>query len=376
MKIPFNIPYISGNEVTYINEVIQEKVFSSPGKFSKMCENKLSELTGCDNIRLTTSCTSALELAALAIDLKAGDEVILPSYTFVSSANAFALRGSKLVFVDINPKTMCLDETLLDKAITKKTKAVILVHYAGLTENIEQIVETCKKNNIFLIEDAAQSIDSYYKNKHLGTYGDVGCFSFHDTKNIHCGEGGAILVNNVELVEKIDIILEKGTDRKKFLEGKISNYSWKSLGSSYGLSEINAAFLYGQLQNLSLVTEVRKELYALYQKGLHLLKEKGLIDFPETTNDNNAHIFFIKVKNKAVRDKLISFLNQSEISAYFHYSPLHLCEMGYNYVYINSGNDFSKIESEKIVRLPLFYCLEKTQINSICNSIKLFFEVI
>lgn len=374
MKIPFNIPYISGNEVTYINEVIQEKVFSSPGKFSRMCEEELSNLTGCDNIRLTTSCTSALELAALAIDLKAGDEVILPSYTFVSSANAFALRGAKLVFVDINPKTMCLDETLLNKAITSKTKAVVLVHYAGLTENIEKIVEFCKKNKLFLIEDAAQSIDSYYQNKHLGTFGDVGCLSFHDTKNIQCGEGGAILINNAKLVEKVDIILEKGTDRKKFLEGKISTYSWKSLGSSYGLSEINAAFLYGQLQSLSLVTKTRKELYTLYQNKLQPLKEKGLIDFPETTNNHNAHIFFIKVKNKKVRDELISFLNQSGVSAYFHYSPLHSSEVGQHYSFINTRNDFSKEESEKIVRLPMFYQLEQNNISSILSYIKQFFE--
>lgn len=376
MKIPFNIPYISGNEVTYINEVIQEKVFSSPGKFSRMCEEELSNLTGCKEIRLTTSCTSALELSALAIGLKPEDEVIIPSYTFVSSANAFALRGANLVFVDINPKTMCLDETLLEKALTKKTKAVVLVHYAGLAENIEKIVEFCKKNNLFLIEDAAQSIDSYCQNKHLGTFGDVGCLSFHDTKNIHCGEGGAILINNSKLVEKIDIILEKGTDRKKFLEGKISTYSWKSLGSSYGLSEINAAFLYGQLQSLKSVTNTRKELYSLYQKGLQPLKEKGLIDFPEPTNNHNAHIFFIKVKNIDVRDKLISNLSQSGVSAYFHYSPLHLSDMGIKYKFISSGNDFSKIESERVVRLPLFYGLEKNNVELVCNRIKSFFEVI
>jgi len=376
LKIPFNIPYISGNEVTYINEVIQEKVFSSPGKFSSMCEEELSNLTGCKEIRLTTSCTSALELSALAIGLNPEDEVIMPSYTFVSSANAFALRGAKLVFVDINPKTMCLDETLLEKALTKKTKAVVLVHYAGLTENIERIVEFCKKNNLFLIEDAAQSIDSYHQNKHLGTFGDVGCLSFHDTKNIHCGEGGAILINNSKLVEKIDIILEKGTDRKKFLEGKISTYSWKSLGSSYGLSEINAAFLYGQLQSLKLVTNTRKELYDLYQKGLRPLKEKGLIDFPESTNNHNAHIFFIKVKNIDVRDKLISNLSHSGVSAYFHYSPLHLSNMGIKYKFISSGNDFSKIESERVVRLPLFYGLEKNNVELVCNRIKSFFEVI
>lgn len=374
MKIPFNIPFISGNEVTYLNEVIHKKVFSSPGKFAKKCENELSKITGCSDIRLTTSCTSALELAALAIDLKAGDEVILPSFTFVSSANAFALRGAKLVFVDINPKTMCLDETLLEKAITPKTKAVVLVHYAGLTENIEKIVEFCKTHQLFLIEDAAQSIDSYYKNQHLGTFGDLGCFSFHDTKNIHCGEGGAILINNKSLLEKVDIILEKGTNRAAFLAGEIDNYTWQSLGSSYGLSEINAAFLFAQLQELKTVTKKRKALYSLYQNQLKPLKEKGLIDFPETDNNHNAHIFFIKVENESKRDALINHLKKQGVSAYFHYSPLHLSEMGKDYQYISSEKDFSASESERIVRLPLFYGLAEIQSKFIHHNINIFFS--
>ncbi|PKP44384.1 MAG: dTDP-4-amino-4,6-dideoxygalactose transaminase [Bacteroidetes bacterium HGW-Bacteroidetes-12] len=374
LKIPFNIPFISGNEITTINEVIQEKVFSSPGKFAKKCEQELSKITNCSDIRLTTSCTSALELAALAIDLKAGDEVILPSFTFVSSANAFALRGAKLVFVDINPKTMCLDETLLEKAITTRTKAVVLVHYAGLTENIERVVEFCKTHNIFLIEDAAQSIDSYYNNQHLGTFGDLGCFSFHDTKNIHCGEGGAILINNKSLLEKVDIILEKGTNRAAFLAGEIDNYTWQSLGSSYGLSEINAAFLFAQLQELKTVTKKRKALYSLYQNQLQPLKEKGLIDFPKTANNHNAHIFFIKTKDLVFRNKLITHLESNGISAYFHYSPLHLSEMGKQYHYVNSGKDFSKEESEKLVRLPLFYGSTESDVELVCDGVKQFFS--
>ncbi len=374
MKIPFNIPYISGNEVTYIQEVIQEKVFSSPGKFAKKCEKELSTLTGCSEIRLTTSCTSALELTALAIDIKFGDEVILPSFTFVSTANAFALRGAQLVFVDINPKTMCLDETLLEKAITSKTKVVVLVHYAGLTENIEKVVELCKTHRIFLIEDAAQSIDSYYKNQHLGTFGDLGCFSFHDTKNINCGEGGAILINNKSLMEKVDFILEKGTNRKTFLAGGIDNYTWQSLGSSYGLSEINAAFLYAQILELKNVTKKRKELYSLYQKCLKPLKEKERIDFPTTKNNHNAHLFFIKVESKKLRNELINYLNKSEISAYFHYSPLHLSKMGKQYPFISSGNDFSEAESERIVRLPLFYGLTENDVEIVLNIVNKYFE--
>ena len=369
MKIPFNIPFISGNEVTYINEVIREKAFSSPGKFSKKCETELSKITKCKEIRLTTSCTSALELAALVIDLKAGDEVILPSFTFVSTANAFALRGATLVFVDIDSKTMCLDAKLLEKAISTKTKAVVLVHYAGLTENIEKIVEICKTNHLFLIEDAAQSIDSYYKNQHLGTFGDIGCFSFHDTKNIHCGEGGAILINNQTLVEKIDVVLEKGTNRKKFLEGEIDNYTWQTLGSSYGLSEINAAFLYAQLQELKNVTKKRRAIYSLYQKLLLPLKENGLIDFPISENNYNAHIFFIKVESKKLRNELINYLKESKISAYFHYSPLHLSEMGKYYPFVSSKKDFSTTESEKIVRLPLYYALTENEVELVYNGV-------
>jgi len=375
LKIPFNIPFISGNEVTYINEVIENKRFSYSGVFSKKCELELSKITGCKTVRLTASCTSALELAALAINIKEGDEVIVPSFTFVSTANAFALRGVKLVFVDINPKTLCLDENLLEKAITPKTKAIVLVHYAGLTENIEKIVETCKKNNLFLIEDAAQSIDSYYQNQHLGTFGDVGCFSFHDTKNIHCGEGGAILINNKNLLEKVDIILEKGTNRAAFLAGEIDNYTWQSLGSSYGLSEINAAFLFAQLQELKTVTKKRKAFYSLYQNLLKPLKEKGFIDFPETDNNHNAHIFFIKLENESKRDALINHLKKQGISAYFHYLPLHLSEMGKQYKYIKSEKDFSASESEKIVRLPLFYGLTKNEIELVGKGIKQFFTV-
>lgn len=371
MKIPFNIPFVSGDEVTYINEVIANKSFSYPGFFSKKCELELSVITGCNTVRLTASCTSALELAALAIDVKEGDEVIVPSFTFVSSANAFALRGAKIVFVDIHPKTMCLDENLLEKAISPKTKAVVLVHYTGLIENIERIVEICKSNNIYLIEDAAQSIDSYYSNQHLGTFGDIGCISFHETKNIQCGEGGAILINNKKLVDKVDIILEKGTNRKQFLEGRVDNYTWQSLGSSYGLSEINSAFLLAQLSKLKSITKKRKEHYVHYQKLLLSLKEEGWIDFPETTNNHNAHIFFIKVKNKVVRHNLINHLKQSEINAYFHYFPLHLSDKGRQFLFVNSEKDFSKSESEKMLRLPLYYGMTKAKIELVTSLINL-----
>ncbi len=370
MKIPFNIPFVSGSEVTYINEVIANKSFSYPGVFSKKCELELAKITGCESIRLTASCTSALELAALAIDIKEGEEVIVPSFTFVSSANAFALRGARLVLVDVNPNTMCLDEGLLEKAITSKTKAIVLVHYAGFTENIEKIVELCNVNNIFLIEDAAQSIDSYYKNKHLGTFGDIGCISFHDTKNIQCGEGGAILINNKTLIEKIDVIIEKGTDRKAFLAGKVSEYTWKTLGSSYGLSEINSAFLLAQLQELPIVTQKRKTLFNLYKENLEPLKNLQLIDFYESANNHNSHIFFIKLEDALQRNELSIFLQKNGIAAHSHYSPLHLSDRGRNYPYFCSTNDCSKRESDRLLRLPLYFDLEKEHIIKLIDTLK------
>lgn len=374
MKIPFNIPYISGNEVNYINDVIKTQSYSSAGKYNELCEEELTLLTKCENVRLTGSATAALEIAALAIDIQPGDEVIIPSFTYVTTASAFVLRGAKIVFVDINPNTMCLDDELLEKAITSKTKAIVLVHYAGFTSNINNIVQLCEKENIFLIEDAAQSIDSYYENQHLGTFGDFGCISFHDTKNIHCGEGGALLVNNKTLLSKIDVIIEKGTNRKDFLLGNEGTYSWKDLGSSYGLSEISAAFLLAQLKQVKKVTAKRKALYALYQEKLKPLKDKNKIDILTHENNHNAHIFFIKVKDKKERNNLIDFLETKGVAAYFHYLPLHLSNMGSKYTFVNNDADFSLQESERLVRLPLYYKLSDEYMDIIVSCIQDFFS--
>lgn len=373
MKIPFNIPYISGNEVNYINDVIKAQSYSSAGKYNKLSEEELTSLTKCENIRLTGSATAALEIAAIAIGIKEGDEVILPSFTYVTTASAFVLRGAKIVFVDINPNTMCMDDNLLEEAITSKTKAIVLVHYAGFTSNINKIVQLCKKENIFLIEDAAQSIDSYYENQHLGTFGDFGCISFHDTKNIHCGEGGALLINNKTLLNKVDVIIEKGTNRKDFLLGNEGTYSWKGLGSSYGLSEISAAFLLAQLKEVKKVTDKRKELYDLYQEKLRPLKEGGKIDFLLHENNHNAHIFFIKVKDKSERNKLIDFLGSKNIAAYFHYLPLHLSDMGNKYLFIKNDTDFSFYESERLVRLPLYCQLQAEDVKIVTELINSFY---
>lgn len=374
MDIPFNIPYVSGNEVNYINDVIKEESYSSGGKYNLLCEEELSILTKCENVRLTGSATAALEIAAIAIDIQPGDEVILPSFTYVSSANAFVLRGAKLVFVDINPDTMCLDETLLEKAITTNTKAVVLVHYTGFTSNINRTVEFCRKHNVYLIEDAAQSIDSYYENQHLGTFGDFGCISFHDTKNIHCGEGGALLINNRDLLEKVDVILEKGTNRKDFLKGIEGTYTWKGLGSSFGLSEISAAFLYAQLKEVKKVTKQRIEWYDLFQKLLVPLKEKKLIDFPICINKHNAHIYFLKVKDNKERERLTGFLKSKGIAAYFHYLPLHLSDMGDEFNFVMDNSDITSIESERLIRLPLFYNLSVEKIKYVADQLNLFYS--
>jgi len=374
LKIPFNIPYVSGNEVSYINQVIKEENYSSGGKFNKLCEEELEKITGCNDVRMTNSCTSSLEIAAIAINLQPGDEVILPSFTFVSTANAFALRGAKLVFVDINPTTMCLDEELLEKAVSNKTKAVVLVHYTGFTSNFKKVKTFCEKHNLYLIEDAAQSIDSYSNNKHLGTYGDMAGFSFHDTKNIQCGEGGALLVNNKSLLEKVDIILQNGTNRKDFLLGHESTYTWKGLGSSFGLSEVNAAILYAQLKELKKVTKRRVEIYSQYSEALLPLKEKGKIDFPVQKEGHNAHIFFIKARSKEERNSLIDYLKSKGIAAYFHYLPLHLSSMGNQYSYINSEFDFTLQESEKLVRLPLFYSLSDNEVSEVVSYVNQFYH--
>ncbi len=373
MKIPFNIPYISGNEVSYINDVIKAESYSFGGIYAAMCEKELTQLTGCPSVRMTNSCTSALEIAALAIDIQPGDEVILPSFTFVSTANAFVLRGANLVFVDINPETMCLDENLLEKAVSEKTKAIVLMHYTGFTSDLKKVKSFCKKHHLFLIEDAAQSIDSYVNNQHLGTFGDLGCISFHDTKNIHCGEGGALLINNKDLADKIDVILQNGTNRKEFLKGIASTYTWKGLGSSYGMSEINASFLMAQLKEIKKVTQRRLELYKIYEKCLSPLKEKGLIDFPNQPPQHNAHIFFIKLKNQKQRNDLAAYLQKNDIVAYFHYLPLHLSEMGKNYQFI-SENNFTQKESERLIRLPMYFNLSEEYIEIVVNGIQEYFS--
>ena len=355
--IPFNIPYISGDEAQFIEEAIQGRNLAGDGHFTKKCQQFLGDFTKSPSVLLTSSCTHALELSALLCDIQPGDEVIMPSFTFVSSANAFALRGAKIVFVDIRPDTMNINENLIEAAITKKTKAILLMHYAGVTCAMNEIMAIAKKHQLFVIEDAAQCIDAHYHEKHLGTIGHLGTFSFHSTKNIHCGEGGALLINDKRLIERAEIIREKGTNRKSFLRGEVDKYSWVDIGSSYLMSELNAAFLYAQLLKVKEVTRKRMELWNTYFQHF----SKTDMETMNIVSGHNGHIFYLKCKNKEERTELIQFLKNNQINSVFHYVPLHSSLAGEK-AGIFYGNDIHTTrESEKLLRLPLYYDLENPE---------------
>ncbi len=318
-KIPFNKPLCSKSQANNLLKVISNRHYSGDGPFTKQCHEWLDKHFK-NKCLLTTSCTHALEMSALICGIGKGDEVIMPSYTFVSSANAFVLRGAKIVFVDINPKTMNMDESLVEKAITKKTKAIVAVHYAGISCDMDKLMRIKKKYKLFLIEDAAQAIGSTYKNKKLGTLGDFGCLSFHETKNIHCGEGGALIVNNRRFFELAEVIREKGTNRSQFFRGKVDKYRWISVGSSYLPSEFNAAYLLPQLHKLDIITKKRKKLWSRYYQNLSKHKAMSLPSLPGYSS-HNAHTFYIKLVCPEQRKHLISYLSKMGINATFHYIP-------------------------------------------------------
>lgn len=356
--IPFNVPFISGEEEKYIKEAIRSKNLAGDGYFTKECQSFLGSFTKSDDVLLTSSCTHALELSALLCDIQVGDEVIMSSFTFVSSANAFVLRGAKIVFVDIHPDTMNINENLIEAAITQHTKAILVMHYAGVACAMKKIMTIAQKHGLFVIEDAAQCIDSYYHKKHLGTIGHLGAFSFHSTKNIHCGEGGALLINDERLVKRAEIIREKGTNRKSFIRGEVDKYSWVDIGSSYLMSELNAAFLYAQLQQATIVTKKRLAFWKTYNNNLKETKPKKIGDGFQ----HNAHLYFIKCKNIKERSKLITFLKKRKISTVFHYVPLHSSKKGIETGRFNGDDLFTTKESERLLRLPLYYDLEDIEL--------------
>ncbi len=374
--IRFNIPPYVGKEEEYMKEAIESHKICGDGQFTKMCNEWIEEHTGTEKALLTTSGTQALEMAALLADIQPGDEVILPSYTFVSTANAFVLRGAKLVFVDIRPDTMNIDEKLIEDAITDKTKAIVPVHYAGVGCEMDTIMDIAKRHNLIVVEDAAQGVNAYYKGRALGSIGDYGCFSFHETKNYSMGEGGAILINNEKQVEDAEIIREKGTDRSRFFRGQVDKYTWVSIGSSFLPSDINAAYLMAQLEMAEEINENRLASWNRYNEGLADLAKDGVIELPYIPEgcQHNAHMFYIKTKDMEERKKLIAFLKEREIAAVFHYIPLHSAPAGLKYGRFHGEDRYTTKESERLLRLPMYYNLEESDQEKVMDAIHTFYR--
>jgi len=375
--IMFNVPPFVGKEQQYIKEAIENnQKICGDGPFTKKCSLWFENKFNTPKALLTTSCTHALEMAAILADIKPYDEVIAPSYTFVSTVNAFVLRGAKIVFVDIRPDTMNIDENLIEGAITDKTKAIVPVHYAGVSCEMDRIIDIAKRHNLYVIEDAAQGVMSTYKGKALGTIGDFGCYSFHETKNYTMGEGGAILIQNKSFIERAEIIREKGTNRSKFFRGQVDKYSWIDIGSSYLPSELNAAYLYAQLEEAEKINNSRLEIWNTYYQELNKLADEELIGLPHIPNncEHNAHMFYIKCKDLEERTELINYLKENDILAVFHYIPLHSSEAGLKYGRFHGEDKYTTKKSERLVRLPLYYGLEKEKVNYISDKIYKFYK--
>lgn len=375
-KISFNIPPYIGNEDNYIMKAISNHKISGDGEFTKKCNAKLEEMTGTEKALITTSGTAALEMAAILADIQPGDEVIMPSYTFVSTANAFVLRGAKIVFVDIRPDTLNIDEKLIEDAITDKTKAIVPVHYAGVGCEMDTIMDIAKRHNLCIIEDAAQGVNAFYKGQALGSIGDFGCFSFHETKNYSSGEGGAIIVNNEKDVERAEIIREKGTNRSKFFRGQVDKYTWVDMGSSYLQSELNCAYLYAQLEDPSIINDDRLASWKLYDEMLTPLAQQGKIELPFAPEEctHNAHMYYIKVKDLDERTKLIAYLKENGIGAVFHYIPLHTSLAGQKFGRFHDEDKYTTKESERIIRLPMYYGLKNNDVEFVCETVRGFFK--
>jgi dTDP-4-amino-4,6-dideoxygalactose transaminase len=375
--ILFNKPPFIGNEEKYILESIRSDKISGDGKFSKKCQKWFEEKLGCKKALLTTSCTHALEMAAILLDIKEGDEVIMPSYTFVSTANAFVLRGAKIVFVDIRPDTMNIDETKIEQAITEKTKAIVPVHYAGVACEMDTIIDIANRHSLFVVEDAAQGMMSSYKGKPLGTIGHFGAFSFHETKNYtSAGEGGLLIINDDRFLEGAEIIREKGTNRSQFFRGMVDKYSWVDIGSSYLMNDVSAAYLWGQLEKADEINNNRLSSWQKYYDGLKELEDKEFIELPTIPDAcvHNAHMFYIKVKDLEIRTVLLEYLKENNILAVFHYVPLHLASAGLKFGKFDSIDKFTTKESERLIRLPMYYGIGDKQIEYIIKKIGEFFN--
>ena len=375
--INFNVPPVAGKELIYLEEAIRSKKICGDGAFTKRCSKWLEEQTGSERVLLTTSCTHATELAAILADIKPGDEVIMPSYTFVSTADAFVLRGAKAVFVDIRPDTMNIDETLIEDAITEKTRAIVPVHYAGVSCEMDTICEIAKRHNLYVIEDAAQGVMATYKGRPLGTIGDYGCYSFHETKNLSMGEGGALLIKDRENVLRAEIVREKGTNRSQFFRGEIDKYTWMDAGSSYLPSELNAAYLWAQLEDAQKIYDDRMRSWNLYYEQLKPLADERRIELPVIPEGcvHNAHMFYIKTKDLEERSDLIFFLKGKQINSVFHYIPLHSSPAGKRLGVFHGEDKYTTKESERILRLPLYYGLNEDQVKMVTDSIYEYFKL-
>ncbi len=374
--IHFNVPPVVGNELQYMEEAIKNRKICGDGIFTKKCSAWMEEKTGTAKALLTTSCTHAIEMSAILSNIQPGDEVIMPSYTFVSTADAFVLRGAKVIFVDIRPETMNIDERLIEEAVTERTKAIVPVHYAGVACKMDEICDIAKRHNLFVIEDAAQGVMSFYKGRPLGTLGDYGCYSFHETKNYSMGEGGALLIKDPKNIERAEIIREKGTNRSKFFRGQIDKYTWMDAGSSYLPSDLNAAYLWAQLEKAEEIRNDRMASWNLYNELLKELEEEGYIRLPEIPEEctHNAHMFYIKTKDLEERQNLISFLKAKGVGAVFHYIPLHSAPAGKKYGEFFGKDIYTTSESERLLRLPLYYKLSNDSIEKIVEAIKEFYK--
>lgn len=374
--INFNEPILMENTFAYVREAINSKKLSGDGEFTKRCSFWLERWCASGHVFLTTSCTHATEMAAILAGIQPGDEVILPSYTFVSTADAFVLRGAKVKFVDIRPDTMNMDENKIEDAVTEKTKAIIPVHYAGVGCEMDAIMEVAKRHSLLVIEDAAQGVMSTYKGRALGAIGDYGCYSFHETKNYSMGEGGAIVVKDGSKVELAEIIREKGTNRSKFFRGQVDKYTWVEAGSSYLPSELNAAYLWAQLEKAQEIYNRRMHIWNLYKEGLASLEAAGKVSLPYIPKEcsHNAHMFYIKAKDLKERTSLISFMKARGISTVFHYVPLHTAPAGKKYGEFVGEDRFTTKESERLVRLPLFYGMKEVDVERVISGIMEFYK--
>ena len=390
--ISYNVAPFTDKVFEYMQDAVNNKKICGDGKYTKFCNRWFEVRTGSPKVMLTTSCSHALEMAALLLDIKPGDEVIMPSFTFVSTANAFVLRGAKIIYVDIRPDTMNIDETLLEAAITDKTRAIVPVHYAGVACEMDTIMEIARRHNIAVVEDAAQGVMAEYKGHGLGSIGDIGCYSFHETKNYSMGEGGAILLNNAptlggdseapeasvelsQMIEHAEILREKGTNRSKFYRGEIDKYTWMDMGSSYLPSDILAAYLWAQLEIADEIYDKRMAIWNRYYEELKPLQDMGIVELPiiPETCKHNAHIFYVKTRNLDERTRLINYMKDNDILAVFHYIPLHISPAGKKFGEFRGEDKYTTKESERLVRLPLYFDLDESTQGYIISKLKQFY---